>query len=181
MGQITEQLKRDPEFRAYVGRARLLGTALANQTDYVEFPVADVVGKSMGVQRGEVLEERFRLPGWSACFTAEEYPLETTAADRKALGDALWELVTEQTWLERWAYEHAAALSDEAIYDDDPRDDIYDDLDETDRELCTAISLVSQGRAALAHLGDSRVGRHAPEWLTPTACSPMEEAHKETL
>ena len=160
---ITDQLKTDPELRAYIGRARLIGGALVGETDYVEFPVADVVARSMGVEKGAVLEERFRLPGWSACHTAEDCPLETPPADRRVLGDALWEFVREQTRTERWAYTHVMDLSDALIYEDDPDDDLYQQLDETDQELGAAQSLVRQGRAILAHLGDDRAGRHVTE------------------
>ena len=160
---ITEQLKTDPEFRAYVGRARLVGPALVGETDHVEFPVADVVGRSMGVERGVVLEERFRLPGWSACFTAEDYPLETSPAALKALGDAVWKFVREQTLTERWAYEHAAMLSDATLFEDDPDDDLYQELWQADQDLNTARSLARQGRAVLVHLGDERAGSHVPE------------------
>lgn len=158
---ITDQMKTDPELRTYIGRARLVGPALT--LEYVEFPVADMVAQSMGVKRGVFLEERFRLPGWSACFTAEDYPLDTTDADSRALGDALWEFVKEQTRTSRCAYWEAASLSDATLFEDDPDDDLYQYLWQADQDLNTARSLVRQGRAVLAHLGDERADRHVPE------------------
>ena len=160
---ITDQLKTDPELRAYIGRARLIGGALVGETDYVEFPVADVVARSMGVEKGAVLEERFRLPGWSACLTAEDCPLETPPADRRALGDALWEFVREQTRTSRSAYLDAAMLSDTIRYKGDPDTSLHEDMWHSDEDRNTARSLVEQGRAILAHLGDDRAGSHVSE------------------
>ena len=160
--QIKKQMEADPAVRTFIGRAALILRGLADRPDYIEFPAANVIARSMGAQKASD-EQRALWESWGGQIAAEAFPPEAADADRTALGDALRQFVCEQTKTERWAYEHAAMLSNETPEDDEDDDRISEELDEVDREHALAASLVAQGRAILAHLCDDRAGRHVSE------------------
>ena len=158
--RAIEKTVSDPRARTFLGRAGLIARALMGETSHVEFPVVDLVAKSMGMKRASVEQNGlWNGGGWIA---AVDFPPEATEADRKAVGDAVWEFVREQVRLERWAYERESDLVAATIYEDDP-DDYYDELDRVSNEHAEASSLARQGKEVLAHLGDERAGRLVPE------------------
>ena len=76
--RAIEKTVSDPRARTFLGRAGLIARALMGETSHVEFPVVDLVAKSMGIgpARAKRAVERSRRRGFPA----------GGEADRKAVG-----------------------------------------------------------------------------------------------
>ena len=155
MGQdISRRIETDPEVGAAIRRAGVILAGLVDEPDFEEeFPTLDLVARTLDYNEcPEGLRELWQDGGW---IVATENPERPNTEDRTALADIVWDLVRTETQRQRWANDLVLDLQAEDS----------DDSDELDHALLEAgesEARVRQGRALLAHLGDSRAERLVP-------------------